>query len=171
MSRTMSLLSCALVLAACGEPGADAGSVDTEPGADRAAAAPATVSVDDFGALRWIEGTWRGTGPGQETFYERYTMVDDSTIRSEASPDSTFPDAGEAGSIRLRGGRVTTGDETMEWAVSSIDARSVRFDPVRGASNAFVWTSDSDSTWEARLSWTDRDGVAHEQVYQMRRVQ
>ena len=136
-----------------------------------APAAPIDVSVEQFGALRWIEGTWRGSGVEQPTFYERYTFVNDSTIRAESSPDSTFPNPEEAGTIELRGGRVTTGDgEAMQWAVSSIDARSVRFDPVRGARNTFVWTSESDSAWNARLSWTDRDGVPHETLYQMRRM-
>jgi hypothetical protein len=134
-------------------------------------AAPIDVTVEQFGALRWLEGTWRGSGVDQPTFYERYTFVDDTTIRAESSPDSTFPNPEEAGEIVLRGGRVMTGEETMAWAVSSIDAGSVRFDPIRGARNTFVWTRESDSAWNARLSWTDRDGVAHEQVYQMRRMQ
>ena len=134
------------------------------------AAAPATVSLEQFGALRWIEGTWRGSGDEQPTFYERYTFADDSTIRAEASSDSTFPTPEEAGAIRLRGGRVTTGEQNMEWAVTSLDARSVRFDPVRGARNTFVWTSTSDTSWTARLSWTDREGTPHERIYEMRRM-
>jgi hypothetical protein len=152
-------------------PAAESASTATTSPASVAPAPPIDVSVDQFAALRWIEGTWRGSGIEQPTFYERYTFVDDSTIRAESSPDSTFPDPEEAGAIELRGGRITTGDgETMQWAVSSIDARSVRFDPVRGARNTFVWTSESDSAWHARLSWTDRDGVPHETIYQMRRL-
>ena len=174
MKRSVLGLLGAVLLGACGGQGGDApetaDSTSTSAPAVTAAA-PIDVTAEQLNALRWIEGTWRGTGVNQPTFYERYTFVDDSTIRAESSPDSTFPNPEEVGAIVLRDGHVTTGDDvTMQWAVTSIDARSVRFDPVRGASNTFVWTSESDSAWTARLSWTDRDGVPHEQVYQMRRV-
>ena len=176
MKRSVCGLSgAALLLVACGgqegEAPAASDSTSTAAPAGAAAAAPIDVTVEQLRALRWIEGTWRGSGVDQPTFYERYTFIDDSTIRAESSPDSTFPNAEDVGAIVLRDGRVTTGDDvTMQWAVTAIDARSVRFDPVRGARNTFVWTSESDSAWTARLSWTDRDGVPHEQVYQMRRM-
>ena len=161
----------ALALGACGGAGGETESTPDTSVTPRVTSAPATVSAQQFGQLRWIEGTWRGTGVEQPTFYERYTFVDDSTIRAESSADSTFPAPQEAGAIELRGGRVTTGEEAMQWAVSSLDARSVRFDPVRGARNSFVWRSDADSAWTATLSWTDNDGEAHERVYHMRRMQ
>ena len=163
------------LFAACGsgagEPAVERpDSAASDAGRPGASATPAQVTPGQFASLRWIEGTWRGSGIEQPTFYERYTFVDDSTIRAESSPDSTFPDPDEAGAIELRAGRVTTGDSTMLWAVSSIDARSVRFDPVRGARNTFVWDSESDSAWRATLTWTDRDGEAHERIYRMRRM-
>ena len=159
-----------LVLCACGG-GADAPAVRADSTAPASApAGPAHVTPEQFGSLRWLEGTWRGAGVEQPTFYERYTFVDDSTLRAESSTDSTFPEPEEADAIELRGGRVTTGGEDMLWAVSAIDARSVRFDPLRGANNAFVWSSASDSAWSARLSWIDRDGQAHERIYEMRRM-
>ena len=164
----------AFLLSGCsGQEGGTGTPADSsaQAGAAAPAAAPlAGVTTARFAELRWIEGTWRGSGTEQPTFYERYTFVDDSTILAQSSADSTFPDPAEGSTIRLRGGRITTGEDTMEWAASTIDARSVRFDPVRGVNNAFTWTSESDSAWVARLTWTDRDGVAHERVYQMRRM-
>ena len=175
MNRSIPLTTGALLLFACGpgpgaESAADADSTTAQPMEAPAPSRAARVTPEQFAALHWLEGTWRGSGVDQPTFYERYTFVDDSTIRAESSPDSTFPDPDEADTIELRAGRVTTGGAEMEWAVSSIDDGSVRFDPLRGANNAFVWTSESDSAWTARLTWTDRDGEAHERIYEMRRM-
>jgi len=108
-----------LLLAACGGGQGDVSDVpDTAAQTPPAAttAMPMSVSVEQFAQLRWLEGTWRGSGVEQPTFYERYSFADDSTIRAESSPDSTFPHPEEASTIQLRAGRVTTGEGTMEWA-------------------------------------------------------
>lgn len=164
------LLLLTLLLAACGtDDGVDGESTTTATAAR--VPPPASVTLDEFASLRWLEGTWAGDDPAGAPFYERYAFVDDSTIRAESSPDSTFPSVDGASEIRLRAGRVTTGEETMEWAVTSIDDRAVRFDPIRGARNSFVWRSRSDSVWVATLNWTDADGESHEREYTMRRMQ
>ena len=163
----------ALIPVACDGQERDAGeAADTRAAAPAPAPAePAQVTAEQFAQLRWLEGTWRGSGDEQPTFYERYAFVDDSTIRAESASDSTFPNPEEGSAIRLREGHVVTGDSVYAWAVTSIDARTVRFDPVSGATNAFTWTSESDSAWTARLMWNDSQGRAQERVYQMRRMQ
>ena len=162
------LLVIGLALGAC-ERGAEPGGSHA-PETGPATTPGAAHSRSEFARLRWLEGTWRGSGAGQPTFYERYTFVDDSTLRAESSPDSTFPDPAEAGSIELRAGRITTGGGDMLWAATRLDDRSVRFDPVRGARNTFVWTRASDSVWTARLTWRDDEGEPHELLYTMRRM-
>lgn len=157
------------LLAACGtDDGVDGDS--TTRATTARVAPPVNVTLDEFASLRWLEGSWRGTDDGGQAFYERYAFVDDSTIRAESSPDSTFPSVDGASQIRLRAGRVTTGEETMEWTVSAIEEGAVRFDPTRGARNAFEWRRLSDSVWVARLSWTDSEGDSHERQYTMRRM-
>ena len=158
---------------ACGGDGGDGGATADTVAAQNASSPPATpmqLTAGQFGQLRWIEGTWRGSGVEQPTFYERYAFVDDSTIRAESSSDSTFPNADEASHIVLREGKAVTGDGTYEWSVTSIDARSVHFEPTLVATNAFTWTSDADSAWTARLTWNAPDGTPNERIYQMRRM-
>ena len=167
------LLLTTLVIAACGTDDGVEGESTTTATASRVPPA-ASVTLDEFASLRWLEGTWRGADAGGQTFYERYAFVDDSTILAHSSPDSTFPSTTEidgASEIRLRAGRVTTGEEMMEWAVTAIDEGVVRFDPVRGTRNSFEWRRQSDSAWVARLDWTDADGERHEREYTMRRMQ
>src|SRR5262245_23330336 len=64
--------------------------------------APMTVSVAQFQQMRWLEGSWRGSGGGIDAFFEGYRFVDDSTIRSFEYPDSTLV-AKDSGEITLRG--------------------------------------------------------------------
>ena len=164
------LLLLGVLLAACGtDDGVDGETTTTARAAS--VAPPATVTVDEFASLHWLEGTWRGEDESGSTFYERYAFVDDSTIRAESAPDSTFPSVDGASEIRLRAGHVTTGEEAMEWTVTAIGDGVVRFDPTRGARNAFEWRRRSDSEWVARLEWNDSEGVRHEREYTMRRMQ
>ncbi|HEX6589160.1 MAG TPA: hypothetical protein VF039_09060 [Longimicrobiales bacterium] len=164
------LLLLTLVLAACGTDDGVEGESATTSTAARVPP-PASVSPDEFRSLRWLEGSWRGLDDGGQAFYERYSFVDDSTIRAQSSPDSTFPTVDGASEIRLRGGRVTTGDEGMEWTVTAITQGGVRFDPVRGARNSFEWRRESDDEWLATLQWVTSSGERQERRYTMRRMQ
>ena len=54
------------------------------------AAQSASISREAFAGLRWIAGSWRGSGDGQAPFYERYRFEDDSTLVVETFTDSTL---------------------------------------------------------------------------------
>lgn len=41
---------------------------------------PAKMTIADLEKLRWIEGTWRGTGGGVEPFFERYRFENATTL-------------------------------------------------------------------------------------------
>jgi len=43
-------------------------------------ATPAKLTAEDLKKLRWIEGTWRGTGVNQPAFFERYRWENDTTL-------------------------------------------------------------------------------------------
>ena len=128
---------------------------------------PLDVSVEQFQQLRWLEGTWRGSGGGVSSFYEGYRWINDSTIRKYDFADSTFSTATDSGTIARRGGVVRSGSETVSWVVVALDSTSVQFAPERGAVNAFEWRRTAPDAWTARLTW-DSAGVARERVYEMR---
>jgi hypothetical protein len=132
-------------------------------------AIPAPVSLDQFQTLHWLEGTWRGTGPAVNPFYESYRYLNDSTIRSFNYPDSTFAEARDSGTIAWRSGQVTSGDSGVSWVATRFDSLSLRFDPQRGATNSFTWTLESPTQWTALLEWRDSTGAERQRTYQMER--
>lgn len=173
-TRLTALAAGALLLCACGPtPRTARPAPAPEPGL--AIAAPMTR--DDFADLRWLEGTWRGAGSDPAAFWERYTFPDDSTIRVESWGDSTLAGEPETATVRLRDGRVTTGSGGALWIVTAFDERGVRFDPVAGARNSFVWTRGEDADgdghtdeWTAVLSWpATASAPARERTYTLRR--
>lgn len=127
------------------------------------------VSVAQFQQLRWLEGTWRGTGGGTDAFFEGYRWVDDSTIRKVDFADSTVAVVTDSGDIALRSNRVRSVSSTRSWVVVALDSTSVRFAPERNASNGFEWRRRAPGSWTARLTW-DSAGVAKERVYEMRAI-
>ncbi len=161
--RIATLISLAAVLACSGK----------EP---RAAAPPAppptsaSVTLPQFQNLRWLQGTWRGSGEATTPFYESYLFLDDSTIRSFAYADSTLALANDSGMIRWSGGEVRSASGAMEWLVSEFDSTHVRFEPLRNAVNSFTWTPSSLTEWRATLQFRDANGVERSRVYQMQRV-
>ncbi len=50
---------------------------------------PQRIAVGDLAKLRWIEGTWRGTGDIDKPFYERYFFENDLTLVVEGVADET----------------------------------------------------------------------------------
>jgi len=130
---------------------------------------PARVTRAEFQQLRWIVGDWRGSGPGQAPFYERYRFVDDSTLVVDSFRDSTFAAVTESARFELRGGRLS-GPEGR-WAASQLASRSVTFIPISRARNVFTWRYDSPDRWTALLSWPATDTQpARSATYTMERV-
>ena len=168
-ARLVTLLSSVLLLlpACAARPAASAPAPAASPAALPRAL---SLSLDDFGALRWLEGTWRGVGVGESAFFERYRFLNDSTIAIESFTDSTLVGTPETGEVRWRDGLVTTGSGGALWVVTRRDGDAWRFEPVAGARNTFTWRRDSDDAWTAVLSWPATGDVpARDRVYHLRR--
>lgn len=164
-ARTLALYATLLSLVACGggdKSGQTASSADTTPPPPEWA--PAIVSAEAFEALRWIEGRWIGSG-GSEPFFESYTFVDDTTIRTRSWIDSTFSFAADSGLVVLSGGVVTLHGGDATWVATEIDSVRVHFEPRLNALNDFSWIRQSADTWRAELN-TSTDGRI---LFEMRR--
>ena len=138
------------------------------------AAAPATVSLEDFRRLHWLGGRWRGFMADGKTFYESYEIRNDSTILMTGYPDSTFSRPTDNARIVLRGGKVMNEagvDGGPQWFATRLDSTGVDFTPGRGALNAFTWTRESPTKWNATLRWTDRDGRPQTTVYALHKIE
>ena len=152
MNRPRILLLAGMVAAAaCGdEPEPPPGSVADAP-------IPAVVTAADLQRLRWLEGSWRGTGETGNPFYEAYRFLNDSTIQSRTFTDSTLTQAADSSLIVLSRGELTSRGGGMEWVATEIDSARVHFEPRKNARNAFTWTRESPTRWTALLRWVDAE--------------
>jgi hypothetical protein len=145
----------------------------TPAGATNAAAqqqpAPARISASDLSKLRWIEGSWRGTGDVEKPFFERYRLEGDSLV-VEGFDDETLAKVSDSTRFELKDGEFGGGSEGSRWAASELTEDGVTFVPVKVARNTFRWQKESDGTWKAVLDWPAADGKpARRRVYKMER--
>ena len=146
-----------LLLAACNH-----NSPDTQTNAP----VPKKFSAADVAKLRWIEGTWRGSGVDQAPFFERYRFENETTLAVDSFPDEKLEKVDDTSRFELKDGQFSNSC----YAASSIDATSVDFVPIAKAKNSFRWERVSDNSWKATLKWpAEGDKPARERVYNMER--
>lgn len=136
--------------------------------ADNARPAAGHYSLQNFGRLRWLEGSWRGQLPDRSYFYERYHFLNDSTISMHGFADSTFARATDSATIALRGGTVTDAGAAAQWVATRLDSSVVDFAPMQRAYGPFSWASESPNRWTATLR--SADPARPPTVYRMERV-
>jgi hypothetical protein len=79
-------------------------------------------STADVAKLRWIEGTWRGSGADQAPFFERYRFENESTLAVDSFPDEKLEKVDETSRFELRDGRFGN----PSYVASSIDENGTR---------------------------------------------
>ena len=114
------------------------------------AAAPAKVTLADFAGLRFIEGTWKGSGYAPGPFYETYKFVNDSTIQMFSWTDSTFTKKSDSTTYMFRNGEIRS--RNGEAAVVRIDSAGYHFRRVAGQSPGWVFRRISADRWTATLN-------------------
>lgn len=125
--------------------------------------------TSDFAHLRWLEGSWIGSAPGESPLYERVHFTSDSTAEITFYRDSQFTQSAGTGRLYLTVGRVFHTYGSGRWGAAHLDSTGVFFVPQVNAHDTFEWTYRSPDAWTA----THRSGMAgHERVsiYQMRRA-
>jgi hypothetical protein len=139
-----------------------------EPAA--ATATPGHFSTSDLAKLRWIEGTWRGTGDVETPFYERYRFENDSTLVVEGFADEKVDRVSDATRFELKDGQFGNGGDGSRWAASTIVDDAITFEPLAKARNSFTWKRASKDLWQAVLVWPAADNKpARQRVYRMER--
>jgi hypothetical protein len=136
-------------------------------GPPRPGAPPTTVA--EFQALRWLEGRWRGTHAG-EPFYQSYHFRNDSTIDTRTFGDSSFHEASDSGTIVLENGVIKNRGGGAEWEATSLDSRTIHFEPAKQAQNSFTWHRISRTQWSATIRWHDASGQEQHRLYMLDRV-
>jgi hypothetical protein len=138
---------------ACAESGSSS-DTQTPTAAPASTVTPKTVTTAELQKLKWIEGTWRGTGETQPPFFERYRFENDSTLVMEELADESLS--------KVNG---TTRYELL-------DDTSVTFSPLISGRNSFRWQSESKDTWKAILTLpATAKAPAKETIYKLERIQ
>lgn len=139
-------------------------------GAGASEGAPKRVTEAELKKLRWIEGTWRGTGDVEKPFFERYYFENDTTLVVEGFPDETVSKANDVTKFVLKEGQFGNEGEGARWAVSRLEDDSITFVPVAKARNWFRWERRSQDEWKAVIGFPAGEGKpARERVYKMER--
>ncbi len=116
------------------------------------------ITPADLAKLRWIEGSWRGTGDIDKPFYERYKFENETTLAVESFDDDKFSKATDISRFELKDGEFgSTGPDGSRSAASDIDAISVTFEPVAKSRNSFRFQRESENSWKAILTWPATD--------------
>lgn len=125
------------------------------------------LSTADVAKLRWLEGTWRGSGVDQPPFFERYRFENETTLAVDKFPDEKLDTVKDTSRFELKDGRFGN----SRYAASSIENNAVNFEPV-AANNSFRWERVSDNAWKAILKWPAQGNrPAGERIYNMERIQ
>jgi hypothetical protein len=110
------------------------------------------VSKAQLNELRWIEGTWLGTGAGVPAFAEAYKFSNDTTIDIAFYADSTAAKVGSTGKIVLSAGQLFYSGNGTEFVATKISPTSVTFVPKgTNGKNVFEFTTVSPTKWTASL--------------------
>lgn len=130
---------------------------------------PVTFASADFAKLRWIEGSWTGSAPGQSVTYERYRFVNDSTIEITYYGDSTMTRAMGTGRLYFAVGRIYHSFGSRRWGATRLDKSGVFFAPQDNAHSTFAWSFEGRDTWTSTLR-SGGSGRELVTVYSMRRL-
>lgn len=131
---------------------------------------PKTITAADLTKLRWIEGSWRGTGDIDKPFYERYRFENDTTLLVETLADEKFDKVTDASRFELKDGHFGKSRGESGSVAVAFDDNSITFAPLGKARNSFRFQRESADTWKAVLNWKEADGTPRERVYKMERM-
>jgi len=165
----LALLSFSTALACAAKPSGDSVSASPTP-SPTPAATPIKLTSDDLKKLRWIEGSWRGTGKDQPPFFERYRFESDTVLAVDGFDDESLTKVSDTTRFELKDGELGGGGEGSRYVAIALDENSITFAPVLKARNSFTWKFESKDSWTAILKWpATKDKPAGERIYNMER--
>ena len=86
---------------------------------------PHKLTVQDLQSLRWIVGTWRGTGGGVPPFVERYRFENPTTLVMEQLENERVTSTSR---YELRNGEFRGGSAQSIRVATAFDAGSITFE-------------------------------------------
>ena len=127
---------------------------------------PKLITPADLAKLRWIEGSWRGTGDIQKPFFERYHFENESTLVMESLTDESLSKVSETTRYELKDGHFGNGRSVA----TAIDDNSITFGEVANPRNSYRFQRESDHSWKAILIYPSSGHTAEKPInYHMER--
>lgn len=127
---------------------------------------PKTLTAADLQKLRWIEGSWRGTGVNQPPFFERYRFENDTTLAVDHFEDEALTKVTNTSRYELKNGEF----RDASHVATALDDGSITFEPLSAGSNSFTWKRESKDSWTALLAWpASGNRSAGERTYNLER--
>jgi hypothetical protein len=125
----------------------------------------------DLQKLRWIEGTWRGTGDTNKPFFERYRFESDSVLTVDGFEDETLKTVNDTTRFELKDGEFGGGNEGARYVATWITDQGVEFGPAVKVKNSFRWERESKDVWKATILLpANETKPARQLVYKMERI-
>ncbi|HKY27118.1 MAG TPA: hypothetical protein VJM12_04150 [Pyrinomonadaceae bacterium] len=168
---TLTLFSLMFSIGACASPSQTKQS--SSPTSQQSASPspqPITITAEDLKKLRWIEGSWRGTGDIDKPFYERYKFENDTTLLVEGVADEKFDKVTDVSRFELKDGHFGSSSGESGSVAVALDDNSITFAPLGKMRNSFRFQRESADAWKAILTWKEKDGTPKERVYKMDRM-
>jgi hypothetical protein len=129
---------------------------------------PQRLTEKEFQALRWIEGSWKGTGGGVAPFFERYRFESPTTLIVETLEGGKVTSTSK---FTLVSGVLWSGSESGKSVATAFDATSVTFEFAATNRGSFRWQRETADSWKAILKYpASGNRLAGERVYLMERV-
>ena len=125
----------------------------------------------DLQKLRWIEGTWCGTGDTDKKFCERYRCESDTVLAVDGFEDATLKKVTDTTRFELKDGEFGGGSEGARYLLKSIDDNGVEFAPALKVRNFFRWERESKDIWKATIIVpANGNKPAQQMIYKMERI-
>lgn len=125
------------------------------------------VTAADIDRIKWLEGTWRGTGEGQEPFYERYTF-EGTTMTVESFTDASLKTVKDTTRYALMNGEFRHAKVGRRVAASEITDDHIQFVPLIGDEGSYRFERQPNGKWRAVLeSPASGDKPAKQVIYNM----
>lgn len=139
------------IITGCGSkpPATSTPSAQTTASTQLPTVTPAKLTAADLQKLRWIEGTWRGTGVNQPPFFERYRWESDTTLAVDSFDNEKLEKVTDTTKFELKDGEFGGGSEGARYVAVALDDKAITFGPVIKARNFFVWKHESKDSWTA----------------------
>lgn len=136
-------------------------------GQQAAAPKPKQLTAADLKNLRWIEGSWRGTGGGVPPFFERYRFESPTMLVVESLEGEKVTSTSR---YELKDGEFGSGSDASRAVATALDDKSVTFEFAARQRGSFRWERVGQDSWKAVLNWPATDTrPAGERVYQLER--